>query len=678
MDYVVLARKLRPQRFDELIGQETVARILRNAVRTDRAAHAFLFAGSRGVGKTSAARILTKALNCLQPAEGEPCNACANCTEIADNASPDVYEIDAASNRGIDNIRELRENTRFAPAKCRYKTYIIDEVHMLTTESFNALLKTLEEPPSHIKFILATTNPHKVPDTIQSRCQRFDFPRIPVRTMVDYLQTVTQGENITLSAAALENVARNANGGMRDALTAVDQVTAFAGTAPGDEEVLDILGLMDTREVLTLLGAVLDKELERALGTYAAVQQRGHDHNVLLDALLTDLKDLALYQSLGARNPYFEDHPPDTLAFYEQHAGQVSADELQQLFHLFLELEGQLRRSEFAQACFEMALVKACRVQPLVGVPELLEQVRGLLKSPPLRRHGTTGGGGQQPPPDERRPAATARPRGREGGSAPRARSATGGGDNDDPAADPGTAPPGPVEAEASPAAAAPEPGNGIDHAAPADPGAPPVDLYEADALSGGGEPPQPPPDPEHSADNPPPPDVTPQPPPNAPPAEGDADDAAQAEALLAEEALCDDPRWQAFVRAVAAQRPRLGMALRGTEVAEIGAGVVRVVWPGAHAVPDAKALESLAEPLAEAFGEPFQLRAVDDTNRKAREAHTMVGRDQLRRRVNLAAARRAAEQDETVQRVLRFFPDARIERVDLEESSGPTNEGSD
>ncbi|MCZ6627948.1 MAG: DNA polymerase III subunit gamma/tau, partial [SAR324 cluster bacterium] len=194
MDYVVLARKLRPMRFQDLVGQETVVRALKNAVRNGRTAHAYLFAGSRGVGKTSAARILTKAINCLNPQDGEPCNACGNCEEITRDASPDVHEIDAASNRGIDNIRELRENTKYTPAKCTYKTYIIDEVHMLTMESFNALLKTLEEPPPHIRFILATTAPHRIPETVLSRCQRFDFPRIGTQLIVDYLGGVTAAE----------------------------------------------------------------------------------------------------------------------------------------------------------------------------------------------------------------------------------------------------------------------------------------------------------------------------------------------------------------------------------------------------------------------------------------------------------------------------------------------------
>ena len=443
MDYVVLARKLRPQRFQDLIGQETVSRALRNAIQTGRVAHAFLFAGSRGVGKTSAARILTKALNCQRPEEGEPCNACPICEEINAGSAPDVFEIDAASNRGIDNIRELRENVKYAPAKCAFKTYIIDEVHMLTTESFNALLKTLEEPPPHVKFILATTHPHRIPDTILSRCQRYDFPRIPLARMVDYLAGATAQEGLTFSRAALETVARNAAGGMRDALTAIDQAVAFAGMAPSDGDVLGLLGLMNNREVLNLLAAVLDKSLEQALDAFALVSARGHDPHVLLEAMLREVKDLSLYRALGPQSAYFQDHLQDSMQFYEARKEQASLDELQQLFYLLLELEQQLRNSASSRACFEMALVKACRVQPLVGVPELLARAKDMLRgagnapaaprsaqpSPAPRQEAPRPAPRPAPAPPAQAPAqppAAARPpaaaaRGRESAPAPRA-----------------------------------------------------------------------------------------------------------------------------------------------------------------------------------------------------------------------------------------------------------------
>ena len=260
MSYVVLARKLRPYRFEDLIGQETVAQTLRNAVLSDRVAHAFLFTGSRGVGKTSAARILTKSLNCLHLDNGNPCNECENCVEINQNASSDVYEIDAASNRGIENIRELRENVNYVPARCRYKVYIIDEAHMLTLESFNALLKTLEEPPPYVKFIFATTDPNKIPPTIISRCQRYDFLRIPINKMADFLEKVAKNENLELSRRAIEMISRNSVGGMRDALTSIDQILSFTGTSATDQKVAQILGILDSESRFAFIEAVLKKK----------------------------------------------------------------------------------------------------------------------------------------------------------------------------------------------------------------------------------------------------------------------------------------------------------------------------------------------------------------------------------------------------------------------------------
>lgn len=390
MGYLVLARKLRPMRFADLVGQETVARALTNAVQTNRVAHAFLFAGSRGVGKTSAARILTKALNCEQLQEGEPCNVCPQCVEITQNASPDVLEIDAASNRGIDNIRDLRANTSYGPVRGRYKTYIIDEVHMLTMESFNALLKTLEEPPGNVIFILATTNPHKIPDTILSRCQRFDFLRIPVKKMTDYLARVTAEEGLTFSEEALGLIARNAAGGMRDALTMVDQVVSYAGVSPGDEQVSGVLGVLDNREVLSLLGAVLEKSVEEALKVFGDIIIRGHDLDVLLEDLLREVKDFSLFRAMKKQGPHFQDHTPATLEWYAAFKEKVNLDVLQQIFYVLLELERQLRFSESPRACFEMALLKACDVESLVGVPDLLNSVRNLLKGTP----GSEGSGG--------------------------------------------------------------------------------------------------------------------------------------------------------------------------------------------------------------------------------------------------------------------------------------------
>ena len=413
MAYVVLARKLRPQRFSDLIGQKTTARILQSAIRQDRVAHAFLFTGSRGTGKTSAARILTRALNCLALQDADPCGTCENCREIESGASPDVYEIDAASNRGIENIRELRENVNYAPARCRFKVYIIDEAHMLTLESFNALLKTLEEPPPHVKFILATTDPHKVPQTILSRCQRYDFLRIPVRTMVDYLRQVVAQEGITLPESALELIARNSVGGMRDALTAIDQVLSSLGEEASDEEVAQLLGVLDSHSRIRLLEALLGKDAPAAMRCFQELHDSGHDAQTLLRSLLESVKTIALIQTLGPDQDLFQECSTDELATFAALGKQVRPDELQQMFQVLLELEERLKRSTHVRICFEMAILQLTSVTPLVGIPELLSQLQGLpaseVPTSSFSASGTPGGssssGGTGSPPPQRREA---------------------------------------------------------------------------------------------------------------------------------------------------------------------------------------------------------------------------------------------------------------------------------
>jgi len=381
MSYVVLARKLRPSRFGDLIGQETAAQTLRNAVLSDRVAHAFLFTGSRGVGKTSAARILTRAVNCLNPENGDPCNICENCTEINQNASADVIEIDAASNRGIENIRELRENVNYVPAKCRYKIYIIDEAHMLTLESFNALLKTLEEPPPYVKFIFATTDPHKIPPTIISRCQRYDFLRISIKKMADFLETVVKKEKLELSRKAIEMICRNSVGGMRDALTAIDQILSFTGTSATDKKVAQILGILDSESRFAFIEALLEKKDGEAISYFQKLQEHGHDVNDVLSDLLQTIKTIALVRTLGMNQALFQDIPADDLETFSTLSKIVSADELQQIFHILLELEEQMKRSAHTKICFEMAILQIASIEPLVGLPEIISEIQNIRKS---------------------------------------------------------------------------------------------------------------------------------------------------------------------------------------------------------------------------------------------------------------------------------------------------------
>ena len=378
MSYVVLARKLRPACFGDLIGQETAAQTLRNAVISDRVAHAFLFSGSRGVGKTSAARILTRALNCLNPDNGDPCNTCENCHEINQNASPDVYEIDAASNRGIENIRELRENVNYVPASCRYKVYIIDEAHMLTLESFNALLKTLEEPPSHVKFIFATTDPYKIPPTIISRCQRYDFLRIPIKKMADFLETVVAKENLEITRQALEMIARNSVGGMRDALTSIDQILSFTDTYATDQKVAQILGILDRESRFAFIEAILKKNEAEALQFFQKLQEHGHDVNDILSDLLQTVKTVSIVQTIGKNTALFQELSYDDLEAFESLGKLAGTDELQQIFHVLLDLEEQMKLSAHAKICFEMAILQISSVEPLIGIPEIISEIKNI------------------------------------------------------------------------------------------------------------------------------------------------------------------------------------------------------------------------------------------------------------------------------------------------------------
>jgi len=305
-------------------------------------------------------------------------NSCENCVEISQNASPDVYEIDAASNRGIDNIRELRENVNYVPARCRYKVYIIDEAHMLTLESFNALLKTLEEPPSYVKFIFATTDPHKIPQTIISRCQRYDFLRIPLQTMADFLEKVIRNEKLELSRKAIEMIARNSVGGMRDALTAIDQILSFSGTSATDQKVAQILGILDSESRFAFTEALLKKNQGEALRYFQQLQEHGHDAHDILADLLQTIKTTALVRSLGTSPALFQEISVDDLEVFAAIAKAVSADELQQIFRILLDLEEQMKRSAHTKICFEMAILQIASIEPLVGLPEIISGIQNI------------------------------------------------------------------------------------------------------------------------------------------------------------------------------------------------------------------------------------------------------------------------------------------------------------
>src|SRR5581483_2347806 len=296
MSYLVLARKWRPQTFKDIVGQGHVTQVLRNAIAAGRIAHAYLFTGVRGVGKTTAARVLAKALNCERGPAADPCNECSQCVEITEGRSLDVYEIDGASNRGIDEVRQIIENVKYQPARSRFKIYIIDEVHQVTKDAFNALLKTLEEPPEFVKFILATTEPHRLPETILSRCQRFDFRRIQTREAIERLSEIAGKESLKISAGALLLLAREAEGSMRDAQSLLEQMLSYAPPESGasiDERLVEsILGVTDRRVLYDLSAAVLQGDAKKAVEIVAQVVDQGKDVTRLSRELVEHFRNL--------------------------------------------------------------------------------------------------------------------------------------------------------------------------------------------------------------------------------------------------------------------------------------------------------------------------------------------------------------------------------------------------
>jgi DNA polymerase III subunit gamma/tau len=377
MSYLVLARKWRPQTFEAVVGQEHVTRTLKNAITTGRVAHAFLFAGARGVGKTTAARLLAKALNCIAGPTPTPCNECENCTEITRGNAIDVSEIDGASHRGINEVRDIIESVKYRPAKSRYKAYIIDEVHQLTPEAFNALLKTLEEPPEHVKFIFATTEPHKVPHTILSRCQRYDFRRIPLRELTSRLRFIVQQEEMQVSEAGLSLIAREADGSLRDAESLLEQVLAFAGKEVEEKDVAEVLGVVDRQALFGVAGAVLDRDAAQALRLVGELYRYGYDTRRLCRDLVEHLRNLVVAKVFQDAH-LLGDLPDHEMEEVMKQAGKRSLEDLQRLFKLMVEGDGEVSRSVYPQLLVELTLVKLATLPPLVPIQEILAQIAAL------------------------------------------------------------------------------------------------------------------------------------------------------------------------------------------------------------------------------------------------------------------------------------------------------------
>ena len=396
MSYLVLARKWRPQTFEDVAGQEPITRTLKNAIKANRIAHAYLFTGVRGVGKTTAARILAKALNCQQGPTATPCNQCSQCEEITNGSCIDVLEIDGASNRGIDEIRQIIENVRYQPAKCRFKIYIIDEVHQVTKDAFNALLKTLEEPPPSVKFILATTEPQRLPETILSRCQRYDFRRISLREIVDRLAAIGKSEGLNITDEALVLLAREADGSMRDAQSLLEQVLACAMPAAGDEQqskvdaamLQEILGLAQRKCLYDVSQAVLDGDPRRCVELVAEVVNQGRDLSRLSRDLVEHFRNLLVARLVasragdnrggGADAAQLLDLPDQEIADLKRQAGPVSVEALLDYLDFMAAGDEEIGRSATPRFALEAVLVRLANLPQSLPVAEILTRLERL------------------------------------------------------------------------------------------------------------------------------------------------------------------------------------------------------------------------------------------------------------------------------------------------------------
>ncbi len=377
MQYQVLARKWRPQSFHEIVGQEHVSRTLLNALQTGRIAHAFLFSGPRGSGKTTTARILAKALNCRQGKPGEPCGRCVACTEIAAGNCIDVMEIDAASNNSVDNVRELIEQVRYRPARDPNKIYIVDEVHMLSNSAFNALLKTLEEPPPHVVFIMATTEYHKIPATILSRCQQYSFKLIKYPLILDRLRFIAGEERIQISAAALEQVAFSSGGSMRDAMSAFDQVIAFSGSTVRDEDVTMLLGLVEPKVLADAVKAIAGNSAEEILRIVGDLAESGQDLRNFCRRLLTQFRNLMVLKA-GVLDPGLLGVPESQIPSLQQQAALFSREDLLRLFNALMKIETDLVHATQVRFELEMGLIELGHISRLRALEDVIADFSAL------------------------------------------------------------------------------------------------------------------------------------------------------------------------------------------------------------------------------------------------------------------------------------------------------------
>lgn len=380
MSYTALYRKFRPDSFTDVKGQDHIVTTLKNQIAADRIGHAYLFCGTRGTGKTTVAKILAKAVNCEHPVDGNPCGECEVCRGIAAGTSMNVIEIDAASNNGVDNIREIRDEVAYSPTSGKYKVYIIDEVHMLSIGAFNALLKTLEEPPSYVIFILATTEAHKIPITILSRCQRYDFKRISLNTIADRMRDLMKEEKVEVEEKALRYIAKKADGSMRDALSLLDQCIAFyLGQRLTYDHVLEVLGAVDTEEFSRLLREVLACDVVRVIAHLEELIMQGRELGQFVTDFTWYLRNLLLLKSSDNMEDVL-DVSTENLQLLKEEAGLVRDETLMRYIRIFSELSNQMKYSSSKRVLLEVALIKLCKPQMETDEISLKERIRALEK----------------------------------------------------------------------------------------------------------------------------------------------------------------------------------------------------------------------------------------------------------------------------------------------------------
>lgn len=378
MSYTALYRKFRPQEFEDVKGQEHIVTTLKNQIKADRIGHAYLFCGTRGTGKTTVAKIFAKAVNCEHPVDGSPCGECPTCKAIADGSSMNVIEIDAASNNGVDNIRQIREEVTYRPTEGKFKVYIIDEVHMLSAGAFNALLKTLEEPPSYVIFILATTEAHKIPITILSRCQRYDFHRISIDTIAGRLMDLMQEEKVDVEEKAIRYVAKAGDGSMRDALSLLDQCIAFhLGETLTYENVLEVLGAVDTEIFSRLLRQIIAKDIAGAVGTLDALVDEGREMGQMVTDFTWYLRNLLLMQSSEDMEEVL-DMSKEHLAALKEEAQLVKPEVLMRYIRIFSELGNQVKYASQKRILIEIAIIKLCKPQMEKDYESVIDRIASL------------------------------------------------------------------------------------------------------------------------------------------------------------------------------------------------------------------------------------------------------------------------------------------------------------